>query len=246
VVLRGHTGAVTDVAFSPDGHRLFSGSLDGTVRMWDTTSHASLATFLGHNRRDLGPDGPNPVVFSRDGRIIAFNGEAEVYLWDVFRRIQLAAFPRSGWGAPPALSPDGQTLATSNYDEMILWDVASRRRIASLSQDGGETYQMVFSHDGRMLVSTNFDGAVRLWSVTDRTRLGTLAIHKSPVFSLALDPDGHSLASGSYHGAVLLSDIRINAWRRHLCAIVGRSFTRAEWAEFLPEQRYEKTCGPTT
>jgi WD40 repeat protein len=245
-VLRGHTGAVSDVAFSPNGHKLFSGSFDGTVRMWDTTSHAYLATFPGHNRGDLGPDGRNPVVFSRDGRIIAFNGERKTYLWDVLRRIRVAAFPRSGWGSTPALTPDGQTLATGNDDGMILWDVAGRRKIASLSRYDGGTYQMVFSRDGRMLVSTNFDGAVRLWSVMDRTALGTLAIHKSPVFSLALDPDGHTLASGSYNGAVLISDIDINGWRRHLCAIVGRSFTLAEWAEFLPQQRYERTCGPTT
>ena len=37
LMLRGHTGGVTGVVFSPDGQRLYTSSWDGTVRIWDAT-----------------------------------------------------------------------------------------------------------------------------------------------------------------------------------------------------------------
>jgi len=35
--LRGHTGLVSSLAFSPDGRRLYSGSRDHTVKVWDVS-----------------------------------------------------------------------------------------------------------------------------------------------------------------------------------------------------------------
>jgi WD40 repeat protein len=43
--LRGHAGAVTALAFSPDDRFIISGGLDGTVRYWDRASGKWMATF---------------------------------------------------------------------------------------------------------------------------------------------------------------------------------------------------------
>ncbi len=44
--LSGHTNAVGDLAFSPDGRALLSGSDDGTARLWDVASGEHLATLV--------------------------------------------------------------------------------------------------------------------------------------------------------------------------------------------------------
>ena len=44
--LKGHTDAVLSVAFSPDGKRVFSGSPNHTLRIWDAGIAAKVCCFV--------------------------------------------------------------------------------------------------------------------------------------------------------------------------------------------------------
>jgi len=87
-VLRGHTAAISSVAFSPDSRWLATGSLDDTARLWD----------LGLLRPDPGGDEPTTesvvlsghednvtsVAFGLDGRWLATSSlDATVRLWQM-------------------------------------------------------------------------------------------------------------------------------------------------------------------
>ncbi len=74
--LKGHTGPVTAVAYSPDGKLIASVGQESIVRLWDTQSGQQRAAFLGHEG-DL-----MHVAFSPDGRVLATAGnDGTVRLW---------------------------------------------------------------------------------------------------------------------------------------------------------------------
>ena len=80
-VLEGHSDWVRAVVFSPDGQLLASGSLDRTVRLWDTATGASRGTLEGHSGC------VNAVVFSPDGQLLASGSyDHTVRLWDIKNR----------------------------------------------------------------------------------------------------------------------------------------------------------------
>lgn len=67
---------------------------------------------------------------------------------------------------------------------------------------------MVFSPDGKRLVSGSVDETVKIWDVASGQETLTLNEHKNKVCSVAFSPDGKQLVSGSLDNTVKLWDAR--------------------------------------
>src|SRR5262249_26147446 len=112
--LRGHRGAATAVARSPDGTCLISGRLDRTVELWD------------HRNHDEGPSlraraGYTSIAFSpADGTLASAPRNKAVLIWDMATGkavVRLRSVPESVNGL--AFSADGVQLASADSDGAI-------------------------------------------------------------------------------------------------------------------------------
>lgn len=99
----GHRWYVDKVAFSPDGRFLLSGSMDGTVILWDVESGRKLRTLAGHDGAVTG------LGFTPDGRqMLTTASDFTTRVWDFATGAELARLISFDGGAHwAAVSPDG-------------------------------------------------------------------------------------------------------------------------------------------
>ena len=158
--LTGHPEAVRDVAFSPSGEMLVSGSRDGTLLFWDVKTGQPLETVVAH------AEGIEKVAFSPSGKIVASSSRDDTLrFWDVKTGKHLKTIAPGKNIISIAFSPDGQTLASSHHGEINLWNSETGELRQTLMGHIGYIYTLVFSPDGKTLVSSGDDRTMIFWEV---------------------------------------------------------------------------------
>ena len=167
VTLRGHTGRVTSVAYSPDGNRVVTGSEDHTARVWDPATGTTVATLKGH------ASSVNSVAFSPDGRrVVTGSDDRTARVWDAATGAEVAALKGHTGGVYSAgYSPDGRRIVTGSEDRTVrVWDPVTGAEMAVLKGHTEGVFAAAFSPDGRWIVTGSEDGTARVWDSTPIAR----------------------------------------------------------------------------
>jgi WD40 repeat protein len=177
--LRGLTGGVSTLAFSPDSKRLVSGSWGRTAYVWDVNTGQKL------HELNSEPGFVGEARFSPDGRRIATTGvtDLNVTIWDADTGNKIDPPLKSGHTRALtrfAFSPDGKRLATASDDRDIkIWDVDSRQELLTLRGQKEKPMGVEFSSDGQWLASVGWDGSICLWEAMPLTPKRRLQIEAS-------------------------------------------------------------------
>ena len=103
--------------------------------------------------------------------------------------------------------------------------------------------EVAVSHDGRTLAIGGFDGTVRLFDLVTQQPLGApLRAVPNRVVEPEFTPDGAFRFAVTNVGTAYRWDARASDWARRACAVAGRSLTRAEFNDVLPDREYAPAC----
>jgi WD40 repeat protein len=101
------------------------------------------------------------------------------------------------------------------------------------------------SADASTVVGADDKGNVLLWDVATGTVIAGPFPGPSSQDAVAASFTslGRSVVVVSATGSAWRWDVDPSDWETRACQLAGRSLTPQEWQEFLPDRRYDTTCG---
>jgi WD40 repeat protein len=179
LLLKGHSRNIWEARFSPDGKQLVSGSFDQSGRIWNAKTGKALHSLVGHEQAIVGLD------VRKDGRTIITGGDdSTIRLWRAADGAQLKRVEAGNHVYSVELSGDGHWLATGgrargalgtfwhdltgyggDAQPVKLWRTSDMALVDALPHPDDVQY-VVFSPNGRWLVTSGEDRRARLWRLT--------------------------------------------------------------------------------
>lgn len=235
--LRGHTAAVTSLVYSKTHRHLFTGSVDGTVRVWKIAEHAQQAheeSVLLCSKEPVWGVALHASKGRTDALLSSISADGLVRVWQIetpgtsrllhswdFNGLQAADVDRTATGSLPvptsvaACRSDPRLCAVSYSNAVVklfaLDDGHEVKRLATdQTYDGTSATQvnMVATHPTLPIVATaHEDGYIRMFDTQTGEQLMSIVAHKDGVTCIDIDPAGLTLVSGSQDCSVRFWDI---------------------------------------
>ncbi|MBL1262769.1 N,N-dimethylformamidase beta subunit family domain-containing protein, partial [Methylomicrobium sp. RS1] len=218
-LLAGHDGAVIKVAFSADRNHLTSMAKTGQMIVWnlsDVSKQAVLQTSLPGAASTFqgsvaATSAANSSLSTALGRLNPAGGNAQKALATAASRNTAVAgkkkSPRNWKGvAALTVSPDGKLVGGSVDGQIKLWTAGGSERFTVPAHHGADVTAIVFSADGKELVSVGRDSELQIRNADNGRQIQTLAAHEHPIRAVAASPNGKLFASAGEETRIMVWD----------------------------------------
>lgn len=195
----GHIFNINCVAFNPKGDEIASASSDKTIKLWEVKTGKEIKTLEGHTYDVL------HISYSPDGNKLVSCGKDEtIRIWDLTseeENITPRTIIEHNYDITCAeFSPDGDIIASLSTDKdnlVRIWNVESGELVKTLEGHENTVNQIVFSPDGKQIISCSSDKTIRIWDVKSGKEQNRIEAHTRPIWSIDISKDGKTLISGS-------------------------------------------------
>lgn len=196
-VLQGHTASVTGIVTA--GERVFSSSIDTTIKQWDTT--------LPYQHTFNLTEAPTATAIAPDGQRMAVgfeNGSLELRKLPTGELIATQEKVHNRDIQRLAFSPDNHWLASASLDNTAkLWQVqGDKLTLTTPIQHKAGVNAVTFSPDNQTLLTASYDGQLGMLTL-DTQKVSLSPLYPKDMNSVVLDDKGEYMLTTSDNQAYL-------------------------------------------
>ena len=231
--LKGHSGEVLAVGYSPKGDVVATGAADGTARLWSAETGKLLRTLQAHDGGVLATR-----FDAAGGRLLTLGTDRAVRVWNVRGGRELLALvgvhgrtnAQEGWAEGAAFVGDDR-IAVSPWARgnplspvvARIFDLSSGAEVGVIEHASGDARarELDVSPDGTLLAASHGDTALlELYRLPGGELLDVVEGHPGAVLDIEFSRDGSVLATAGVDGVARVWEIQIGKLRE-LLAVRG-------------------------
>ncbi|HKP03004.1 MAG TPA: hypothetical protein VJU77_06510 [Chthoniobacterales bacterium] len=236
--LKGHSEAVTGLAWSGDGNWLATTSKDNQIRIWNVAAPETPPVVLAKHTGDVWA--PNLVEFRGKSWLVTPSSDGTARLWNFPKgdSVLFSSHPakdsevlRHGASVRRAvMDSQARWILTAGADgRAILWDRPTGATLAIISHEKA-VRDVIFKPGDTFFLTTSSDNTAQVWDAREKQGIVTLKGHTGPLYSACFTPYGPGVVTVSWDHTA-----RLWNYETKKCVAILRGHLDALWSvEFSP------------